>query len=65
MFFDLWSCSLWNRDEAKELPALTNIMLGDGFGQNSVHDYALNCYRDALKEAMNHVGIIRAASVMS
>ncbi len=61
MSIDLWSFSLWNRDETtKELPALSNIMLGDGFQRNNIHDCALNCYRDALKEAVNHVGIVRA-----
>ncbi len=53
------SSCLWNRDEAKEIPALANIFLGDGFQRNSIHDAALNCYRDALNDAMNEPCIIQ------
>ncbi len=53
---NLWNSNsnVWNRNEEKELPALTNIILGDGFQRNGIHHSALNCYRDALKEAINH-----------
>ncbi len=50
---------LWNRNEEKEIPALANIILGDGFQRNSIHDTALNYYRNALNDAMNDHYIIQ------